>query len=344
MAASARRARSTATHSPTRWRTVPRWLRPAIQYGVVVFAALVVNFALPRLAPGDPIDYLVPPETGIVDPELRQQTLERFDLDGSGWRQFGSYLSNLARGDLGISVVDGRPVSEVVTDRLGWSLLLVGTAVVVSTVVGVALGFAAGWRRGSRRDVGLLAGVLAVDALPAFFVGLMLLLVFSVRLGWFPVYGATAPGDLSGLAWLVDVAERLVLPAATLTLVGIGSVFVVARSAMISELGQDYVFMARAKGLDEHRVRSHAARNALIPVSTVALLGFSTLVGAATVVETVFSYPGLGTLAFGAVRARDYPVLQAVFLLLSVVAIVANLIADLLYPVLDPRVRRIGER
>lgn len=308
----------------------------------MVFAALVVNFALPRLAPGDPIDYLVPPESGTVDPALRQQMLERFDLEGSGWRQFGSYLGNLVQGDLGISVRDGRPVADVIGDRLGWSILLVGTAVIVSTVVGIALGFAAGWRRGSTRDVSILVGVLAVDALPAFFVGLMLLLVFSVELGWFPVYGATAPESLSGWAWFTDVAERLVLPGATLTLVGVGSVFVVARSAMIAELGEDYVFMARAKGLSESRVRRHASRNALIPVSTVALLGFSTLVGAATVVETVFSYPGLGSLAFGAVRARDYPVLQAVFLLLSLIAIVANLLADLLYPRLDPRVRRAG--
>ncbi|MDH3296621.1 MAG: ABC transporter permease, partial [Acidimicrobiia bacterium] len=120
--------------------------------------------------------------------------------------------------------------------------------------------------------------------------------------------------------------------------------FVVSRSAMISELSQDYVYMARAKGLDEKAVKRHAVGNALIPVSTVALLGFSTLVGAATVVETVFSYPGLGSLAFAAVRARDYPVLQAVFLLLSLIAIAANLLADMLYPVLDPRVRSIAAR
>ena len=172
----------------------------------------------------------------------------------------------------------------------------------------------------------------------------MLLLVFSVTLGWFPVYGASAPVALSGWEQVVDIARRLVLPGTTLTLVGIASVFVVARSAMISELGQDYVYMARAKGLGDRAVKRHATANALIPVSTVALLGFSTLVGAATVVETVFSYPGLGSLAFSAVRARDYPVLQAVFLLLSLVAIVANLLADLLYPYLDPRVRSIADR
>ncbi len=316
--------------------------RPAqlfIQYGLVIFAALTLNFMLPRLAPGDPVDYLVPPATGHISAELRQEILERFDLDGSYWRQFGSYLANLAQGNLGISTRDGRSVTEVLGQRLGWSLLLMGTAVVISTALGVVLGFAAGWRRGSRRDIGLLSGVLTIDALPAFFVGLMLMLIFSVQFGWFPVYGAASPEQLSGLAWIADVGRRLVLPATTLTFVGLGSVFVVARSAMISELGQDYVYMARAKGLSERRVRAHAARNALIPVSTVALLGFSTLVGAATVVETVFSYPGLGSLAFAAVQARDYPVLQAVFLLLALIAIGASLVADLVYPLLDPRVR-----
>lgn len=325
---------------PRRLAGLLRLAAAAGPYLAAVFAALVINFVLPRLAPGDPVDYLAPPESGTVDPELRQQLLTRFGLEGSAPLQFRRYLTNLAQGDLGISVRDGRPVTEVLVDRLGWSLLLVGSAVVASTVVGVALGFAAGWRRGSRRDVGLLASVLFIDALPAFFVGLMLLLVFSVQLGWFPVYGATAPESLDALARVVDIARRLVLPATTLSMVAIGSVFVVARSAMITETSQDYVFMARAKGLGERAVRRHASRNALIPVSTVALLGFSTLVGAATVVETVFSYPGLGSLAFDAVRARDYPVLQAVFLLLSLIAIAANLIADLLYPVFDPRVRR----
>jgi peptide/nickel transport system permease protein len=325
-------------------RSPSRGVRLLSQYAAVVLAALIVNFALPRLAPGDPVDYLVPPEAGTVDDAIRESMLERFDLDGSALQQFTSYLGNLVQGDLGISVRDGRPVSEVVGERLWWSLLLVGTAVAVSTILGVALGFAAGWRRGARRDVSLLAGVLALDALPAFFVGLMMLLVFSVQLEWLPVYGAVSPEALMGWSWVADAGKRLVMPAVTLTFVGLGSVFVVARSAMVSELSEDYVFMARAKGLKDRRVRRHAARNAMVPVSTVALLGFSTLVGAATVVESVFSYPGLGSLAFDAVRARDYPVLQAVFLLLSLIAIAANLAADLLYPVLDPRVRRLGSR
>lgn len=317
-----------------------RGVQVTAQYVFVLAAAVLLNFALPRLAPGTAIDYLVPPSSGTQDAELRQQLLERYDLDGTTGSQLGRYLEGLARGDLGVSIRDGRPVTQVLADRVGWSLLLVGTAVVASTVLGVLLGFAAGWRRGSGRDVGLLTAVLAVDALPAFFVGLLLLLAFSVELGWFPLYGAAGAAASVGWAWSTEVVRRLVLPATTLTLVGLGSVFVVARAAMISETSEDYLFGARAHGLPERRVRRHAQRNALVPVSTASLLGFSTLVGAATVVETVFSYPGLGSLAIEAVRARDYPVLQGVFLLLAVVAIGVNLANDLLYPLLDPRVRR----
>ncbi|MFP5309614.1 MAG: ABC transporter permease [Actinomycetes bacterium] len=318
-----------------------RTFRVGGQYLVVLMTVIGLNFALPRLAPGDPIDYLVPPESGLVDPELRDRLSERYGLDGDNREQFGRYLSGLARGDLGVSVRDGRPVAEVLRQRIGWTVLLVGTAVVASTLLGVVLGFFAGWRRGSAWDVALLTGVLVVDALPAFFVGLLLLLAFSVELSWFPVYGVSSAAAAGVLTWSADVLHRLVLPAATLTLAGVGSVFVVARAAMLSETGEDHLFGARANGLDERSVRGRARRNALVPVSTVSLLGFSTLVGVAAVVETVFAYPGLGSLALDAVRARDYPVLQAVFLLFSVVAIGVNLLNDLLYPVLDPRVRRV---
>ncbi len=317
--------------------------RLALQYGLVVLAALLLNFVLPRLAAGDPIDYLMPPESSpLVTPEQREAILASYDLDGSNTEQFVTYIKNLTSGDLGVSIRTGQPVRDVVVGRLGWSVLLVGVAVAASTVVGVLLGFAAGWRRGTKRDIVLLSGVLAVDALPAFFVGLMLLLTFSVKLDWFPVYGAVAAADISGWARVTDVARRLVLPASTLVLAGAGSIFVASRSALVSELGEDYVFMARAKGLNDRAVRRHAQRNALLPVSTAVLLGFSTLVGAATVVETVFSYPGLGSLAFDSVLARDYPVLQGVFLLLALIAIGANFLNDLLYPRLDPRVKDIG--
>jgi peptide/nickel transport system permease protein len=181
---------------------------------------------------------------------------------------------------------------------------------------------------------------MLVDSMPPVFVGMLLILVFSVQLGWLPTFGAQITGDAEGLAFLAEVGERLVLPLGTLVLASIGPVYLVARSALVTELQEDYVLMAEAKGLSARDVRRHAQRNALLPVSTVTMIGLGTLVGGAAVVETVFSYPGLGRLIYESVLARDYPVLQGAFLLLAVGVLLANLVNDLLYPLIDPRVRR----
>jgi peptide/nickel transport system permease protein len=315
--------------------------RRVLQYGLVLAAAIVLNFALPRMAPGDPIDYLLPPEqAGSLTPEQRNQVLAQFGLDEPVMTQFGNYVSALARGDLLYSVRYGRPVRDILGERIGWTLLLVGGSVVVSTVVGTLLGFRSAWRRGTAGDAGVLAGVMLLDSMPAFFLGLLLILVFSVQLDLLPIFGALPTVDTTGLALVGEVLRRLVLPLTTLTLVSLGPVYLVSRSALVSELQEDYVFMAEAKGLTDRDVRRHAQRNALLPLSTVTLVSLGALVGGAAVVETVFSYPGLGRLIYEAVLARDYPVLQGAFLLLAVGVIVANLANDLLYPLLDPRVRR----
>jgi peptide/nickel transport system permease protein len=316
-------------------------LRTVAQYAAVLFAAITLNFALPRLAPGDAIDYLLPPEqAGALTPVQRTAVLHRFGLDQPVLVQFWRYLKGIARGDLLVSVRFGRPVTDLLLERIGWTLLLAGGALVLSTLLGAALGFRSAWRRGTSADTGALAGVMFLDALPPFFVGTLLLLVFSVNLGWFPSYGALSGQAVSGLALVGQVLRRAVLPIATLTIAGLGPMYLVARSALVSELQEDYVLMAEAKGLTDREVRRHAARNALLPVSTVALVGLGSLVGGAVVVETVFSYPGLGRLIYESVLARDYPVLQGAFLLLIVTVVLANLVNDLVYPLLDPRVRR----
>jgi peptide/nickel transport system permease protein len=315
-------------------------LRTAVQYGLVLFAAVVLNFALPRLAPGDAVDYLLPPElTGSLTPAQRHQVLAQFGLDRPVTDQFRSYLAALAKGDLLYSVQYRQPVRTVLAQRVGWSVVLVGGAVVISTALGVLLGFRSAWRRGTAADAGVLGGVMLVDSLPAFFVGMVLILVFSVKLHLLPIYGALPPSGATGVSLVVEGAKRLVLPLTTLTMATLGPVYLVARSALVSELQEDYVLMAEAKGLTDRQVRRHAQRNALLPVSTVTLIGLGTLVGGAAVVETVFSYPGLGRLIYESVLARDYPVLQGAFLLLAVGVILANFANDLLYPLLDPRVR-----
>jgi peptide/nickel transport system permease protein len=322
-----------------------RGLRTGLAYGGVLAVAIVLNFALPRLAPGDAVDYLLPPEVaGEISPAQREQVLSQFGLGESVWVQFGRYVGNLATGDLGLSVRYARPVSAVLGERIGWTALLVGGALALSTLIGVLLGFASAWRRGSATDAATLTGVMVIDAAPPFFVGLLLILGFSVELGWLPIFGALPQAGASGIGFLVEVAERLILPLVTLTLGYLGSVYLVARASLVGELQEDYVLMAEAKGLSPRAVRRHAQRNALIPVVTITLVGLGTLVGGAAVVETVFSYPGLGRLIYESVLARDYPLLQGAFLLLAIGVLAANFIADLLYPLLDPRVRRRGAR
>jgi peptide/nickel transport system permease protein len=266
--------------------------------------------------------------------------LAQYGLGGSPVTQFGSYLSRLAEGDLGVSIRYGQPVTEVLTERIGWTLLLVGGALALSTLLGVLLGFFAAWRRGSKSDTTSLTGVMVLDAMPPFFVGLLLILVFSVSLGWLPIFGALPATEASGLALVFEAGQRLILPLVTLTLGFVGTVYLIARASLVGELQEDYVLMAEAKGLSPRQVRRHAQRNALLPVVTITLVGLGTLIGGAAVVETVFSYPGLGRLIYESVLARDYPVLQGAFLLLAVGVLLCNFVADLLYPLLDPRLRR----
>ena len=312
--------------------------------GLVLAVAIILNFALPRLAPGNPIDFLIPAEqASSISLAQREALAASYGLDGSSWEQFTRYLGNLAQGDLGISTRHGRPVTSLLAERLPWTLLLVGTSVVLSTLIGAALGFRSAWRRGTRSDVRTLTGVMVADSFPPFFVALLLMLLFSVQLKLLPVFGALPASGAEGLAFAVEVARRAVLPIAALTLAGIGSAYLVARSSAVSELGEDYVTMAAAKGLGPAGVRRHARRNALVPVWTVAMLNVGALFGGAAPVETVFSYPGLGRLIYESVLSRDYPVLQGCFLLIALGVIAANLVAELVYPFLDPRVRRPGK-
>ena len=310
---------------------------------LVLGVAVVLNFVLPRAAPGDPIDFLIPAEqSSAITPERRAALAAEYGLHGSTAEQFRRYLADLSRGDLGVSIRYGVPVTDLLRERLPWTLLLVGSAVVLSTLVGAGLGFRSAWRRGTARDVRTLVGVMVVDSFPPFFVALLLMLLFSVTLHLLPVFGALPDQDVEGLAFVAEVARRAVLPIVALTLAGIGSSYLVARSAAVGEVGEDYVTMAAAKGLDGRGVRRHARRNALVPVWTVGMLNVGAMFGGAAPVETVFAYPGLGRLTYESVVSRDYPVLQGAFLLMAVGVVVANLVAELVYPLLDPRVRRPG--
>ncbi len=318
--------------------------RRVLQYGVILLAALTLNFTLPRLAPGDPLFYLFGREVDQLTAEQRRQVLSQFGLDRPLLEQYGRYLAGIISADLGTSVRFGRPVSALLAERIPWTVTLVGSAILLSAVVGTAAGALAARRRGEGQDVGSMACVLLLNSMPPFWVGMILLGVFAVELRWLPSFGAVPPAAAGGgLLFAVEVGRRMILPLATLTLAYVGGVFLIARSSMLMALGGDYVRTVRAKGVSEGRVVfRHALRNALLPVYTNVTLSLGHLLGGATVVETVFSYPGLGRLIYEGVLARDYPLLQGALLLVALGVVIANFLADLGYPLIDPRVRRDG--
>ncbi|OZM78930.1 ABC transporter permease [Pseudonocardia sp. MH-G8] len=310
------------------------------QYLLVVWAAATLNFLLPHLAPGDPVQYLYGGDALGLAPEAMAQVRAGYGLDRSLPEQYLAFWAGLLRGDLGHSVQFNRPVLEVLGEYLPWTVVLVGLATAFAFVMGLVSGAWAAWHRGRRRDAGAVAAVLALDSMPGFWLGMILIAVFAVGLGWFPSYGA-ATIDAEGAVWLIEAAHRMVLPTATLALSTFGGFFLLTRAAMVSVLDEPFVRLARAKGVPDRRIAlHHALRTALLPVYTNLTLVLGTLLSGAVVVETVFAYPGLGRLIFDAVTARDHPLLQGAFLLVTLGIVAANALADLTYPLLDPRVRR----
>lgn len=316
------------------------------QYALVLWVALTLNFLLPRIAPGDPINYLLGDEVNALTPEQRNQLLSQYGLDRPVLEQYVQYWLDLASFQLGTSVRFGQPVAEVLLDRLPWTLLLVGFATVLSTLIGTTAGTIAAWKRGTGSDTGLMIGTLSLEAMPGFWIGMILISVFAVGLGWFPSFGAVSLVSFGGgFSYVLDVAHHLILPVITITLATSGSIFLLTRASLLTTLGEDYTTMAEAKGVSERGVVFyHALRNALLPVYTNFTLSLGTLVGGTIVIETVFAYPGLGRMIYQGVVARDYPLLQGAFLLVTIGVVSANLLADLTYPLLDPRVRRPGAK
>ncbi len=312
------------------------------QYLLVLALTIALNFFLPRMMPGSPLVFLAGEDVGFLDAAQRQQLYALYGLDQPQWKQFATYVANLARGELGYSFQRGRPIAALIGERLPWTLLLVGIALVLAAMIGAALGALAAWRRGTPLDLGTLGVAMLFESVPSFWLGMILIAVFGAGLGWFPIFGAVTAGlSLSGWPLVLDRARHLVLPLATLTLITVPGTYLIMRYSMLSVLGEQYIATARAKGVGERVVlRRHAVRNALLPVATVFMLNLGFIASGATVIETVFSYPGLGRLLYEAVLNRDYPVLQGTFFVITVSVIAANVLADLLYPLIDPRVRR----
>lgn len=294
--------------------------------------------------PGSPLANLAGEEVGTLTAQERDQVMRQAGLDRPLHEQYAIYLGDLARAELGYSYQRQRPVADVLAERVPWTLLLTGVALIASTLLGILFGALAGWRRGRRSDLGALGVFIFLESLPGFWLAMILVAVFAVQLRIFPTFGARdLYSGLEGFAYWLDVGRHLVLPVTTLTLITVSATFLTMRASMLSVLGEDYITVARGKGLAEPQILfRHAVRNALLPVATVFLLNLGQTVAGATVIETVFSYPGVGRLMYEAVLARDYPMLQGGFLVITLSIVVANMLADLAYPLLDPRVVRHG--
>lgn len=313
-------------------------VRRFLQLPPTTAAILLVGFLLLHLAPGDPVVALAG-ENGDADYYARVRA--NFGLDRPLPVQLVTYAGNVLRGELGTSHVQGRAVADVIAERLPATLLLTGTALVVSTLIGITLGVFAATRHRHWPDTAITLTVLTMYAAPVFLLGQLAILLLALRTGWFPVQGMSDPrGSAGGLGHVIDVAHHLALPALVLAAQELAAVARLCRVGLVDELARDHIRTARAKGVGERSVvLRHGLRRALLPVITVLGGRVGHLAAGAVVVEVVFGWPGLGRLLVAAIQTRDAPVVLGVFLLVAVTVVVANLLTDLAYAWLDPRVR-----
>jgi peptide/nickel transport system permease protein len=321
------------------WRYL---LRKIWQVLTTLLFILVFNFFLFRIAPSDPARLLTRRSGVRLTPQALAALRHDFGLDLPLLGQLKKYLLDMVHLRLGNSFTyEGTSAAHVFLRFLWPTLLLVGTATILMTIIGIYLGIRGGWNRGSKMDLASMGGSLVFYSAPDFWIAMMLLILFSTTLGWFPSGGRITPTtDLTGVSYLVDLLNHLFLPCFTLVLGYLGEYYLIMRSSLLDVMGEDYITTVRAKGVREGRVLwGHAVRNALLPTISEIALGFGFIIGGAITVEWVFSYPGLGLLTIHAIDEQDYPLLQAIFLFSSAAVLVSNLVADLLYSWFDPRVR-----
>ena len=305
----------------------------------LLLGAVTIVFVLVHLAPGNPVDYLIG-ESG-ADKEMIARLTAEMGLDRPLYVQLLHYLGQVATGNLGYSFASNMPVLELILDRLPATLLLMASQLVFSISLGVGLGVLSARRPNSLLDNSITVFSLASFAIPVFWLGQLLILGFGYHLDWLPIQGMVdLRAGYTGFDLVLDVARHMVLPVLTLTLYNLALILRLTRGSLLEIVGQEYVKVARAKGLSENTVMiKHALRNALLPVVTVIGLEFRALIAGAVLTETVFAWPGLGRLTFDAINARDYPLLMGMFIFISVLVAVGNLVTDLAYALLDPRIR-----
>ncbi len=307
---------------------------------VIFFVIGTLLFFLFRLSPGDPISKVVDP---MLTPEDMAYLIDQMGLDQPLWDQYVIYLKNMAMGEFGRSFHYGEPVFRIIMERLPWTILLFTTSTILAALAGVFLGKIAAWKKGSRADTVMSVSALVCYTLFVPWFALILLWMMGFKLGLFPLGGVLTPEIWVGGAPLflkvLDVLHHLLLPLITLFIIHLGSYLLLMRSSMLSVLREDYIITARAKGLPEKVIRDkHAARNAALPVVTSVGLSLAFSINGGALTEQIFTWPGIGRELIFAVSNNDYPLAQACFLLIALVVLVANLLVDILYAWLDPRI------
>ncbi len=314
-------------------------------YLIALAVAVTINFALPRLMPGDPVQLMFARFQGRLDPRAMESLYETFGfVQGPIFTQYTTYVSNLLQGDLGLSIAQfPQPVSEALGIGIGWTLRLVGLATIIAFVFGVLLGIGAAWKRGGLVDSIVLPITGLLSAFPYFWLAMLILYGLALGAGLFPLrhaYDVNMNRDWSSPEFVLNVVHHMMLPALTIVITSIGGWMLGMRNNMIGVLSEDYITMAQAKGLSDRRIRyTYAARNAILPSITGFAMSLGFVLGGALLTEIVFSYPGMGYTLLLAVNARDYPLMQGGFLMITLAVLLANMIADFAYVLLDPRVR-----
>lgn len=319
-------------------------IRRLVFYLLALFVSISLNFFLPRLMPGDPATIMFGRFQGRLPPETMEAMKIAFGfVEGPIWNQYIAYLQHAVRFDFGISIYRfPAPVNEVISTGLAWTVLMGSVSLVVAFSLGTLLGIWTSWRRGGKLDSLLTPLLMFINSFPYFWFSMLVLLALSIKLGWFPWGHAYAIDVKPGwnMAFILSVLQHLFLPAFTIVVVSVGGWMLSMRNTMIATLEEDYVTMAEAKGLPQRRIMmQYAARNAMLPNFTSFGIALGFVISGALLTEVVFTYPGLGFLLFQAVSSQDYPLLQGLFLMITIAVLTANLIVDFFYVRLDPRVR-----
>lgn len=316
-------------------------LKKAVMMVVTFYVISTVIFLLPRLTPVDPKSLLA--DNPRIPESIRQDLIASFGLNKPLIVQYVSFYENLFRGNLGYSFLYRDPVLSILLTRLPWTILLLGTSTAIFIALGIVIGVLQASKYGSKFDVATLVTSLAASSFPFFWIGMIFIYLFAFVIPIFPTFGAMSPGVTfaAPLDMLKDIGWHLALPAVTIVIVNISRYSFYLRNIMVGVLSEDYIVTAKAKGLSSTKVLfKHGLRNAMLPTMTMMAMDFGFILAGGIFVETVFSYPGVGSLAYEAILNADYPLMNGEFILLSLVILVANFTADALYSVLDPRIKK----